>query len=94
MTAGPGNLKEPDSSLSHQAAKVMAAAVHRILQVVLSGSNGPIADHARESARAFECLFAHAGFNQVGTKVASKLGYSAPRSCVKSHWRTLNVLQV
>ena len=52
MTAGPGDLKESDSFLSHQAAKVMADAVHRILQVVLSGSNGPIADHARESARA------------------------------------------
>lgn len=53
MTAGPGDLKESDSFLSHQAAKVMADAVHRIFQVVLSGSNGPIADHARESARAF-----------------------------------------
>jgi hypothetical protein len=94
MTAGPGDLKDPDSSLSHQAAKATATAANRILQDVLSGSNGPIADHARESARAFECLSAHAGFNQVGTKVASKLGYSAPRSCVKSHRRTLNVLQV
>ena len=52
MTAGLGDLKEPDSFLSHQAAKVTATAMHRILQDVLSGSTGPIADHARESARA------------------------------------------
>jgi hypothetical protein len=94
MTAGPGDLKDPDSSLSHQAAKAKATAANRILQDVLSGSNGPIADHARESARALSHLYAHAGFDRVGTKVASKLGCSPRVSCVKSHCRTLNVLQV
>jgi len=38
MTAGSGDLKEPDSFLSHRAAKVTATAVHRILQDVLSDS--------------------------------------------------------
>jgi nucleotide-binding universal stress UspA family protein len=66
-------LQRPSSFLTHQAVKETATAAEFLLQDGFSGSSGPIADHARESARALKSPSAHAGLDHRGTKVASSL---------------------